>query len=58
MSMTKPNNATPNRSPKAILSKPVNTADEMAALLVDVSSNPAKIVWPRDAWGFTSPLKK
>lgn len=38
--------------------RPVNTEEEMKVLMDNVATNPAKVEWPRDTWGFTSPLKK
>jgi hypothetical protein len=46
------------RSPTPVSSSPVNTPEELAALLKNVATNPAKVEFPRDTWGFTSDLKK
>jgi hypothetical protein len=46
------------RSPEPIRVTTVQTADELAALVLNVDINPAKIVFPTDVWGFTSPLRK
>jgi hypothetical protein len=46
------------RSVTPQLIRPVNTDEEMKVLMENVATNPAKVEWPRDTWGFTSPLKK
>lgn len=46
------------RSPRPVRNSPVGNADELKSLLERVESNPAKVEFPRDTWGFTSALKK
>ncbi len=45
------------RSPIAVANPSVNTPEEIAALLERVATNPAKVEFPRDVWGFTSQFK-
>lgn len=56
--MAKSPGAPNTRSPTPQLIRPVNTDEEMKVLMENVATNPAKVEWPRDTWGFTSPLKK
>lgn len=46
------------RAPRPVKNSPVNTPEELQALLNRVETNPAKVEFPRDIWGFTSGLKK
>lgn len=46
------------RSPLPVATSPVNTPEEVQALLQRVSTNSAKVEFPRDTWGFTSAFKK
>jgi hypothetical protein len=53
-------NTAPNRrvDTVAVIKRATNTPEELKELMQRVDTNPAKVEWPRDTWGFTSPVKK
>jgi hypothetical protein len=46
------------RSPSAQRSRIVQGHEDLKALLEKVAANPAKVEWPTDPWGFTSPIRR